>query len=562
MSLLEIEHLRLSIGGTPILRDIDLAIEQGQVMGLVGESGSGKSMTALTVMRLLPETARAEGRVTFDGIDILAAPEAAMNRLRGDDIGMVFQEPMTALNPVKTIGEQVAEGIRWHTGANRRDAEDTARQILDRVGLPEKQFPLSRYPHELSGGQRQRVVIAIACALKPKLLIADEPTTALDVVLQKQILELLRDLVDERGMGLLLISHDLAVVADMSDRVTVMRHGEVMEEGETARTLTEQAHPYTRQLAQASVHVPVRAVYAPRGRLSPPSATLEGEMPGRAVGGEKTNSLLSVENVVKDYPGRRTSLFSAPQPFRAVDDVSFSIAEGQSVALVGRSGCGKSTLARMILALDRASSGAIWLDGEDVGALDGAALKRARRKMQVVFQDPYGSFNPRHKVERLVAEPLHLLETQPTAAERREQVAAALHEVGLAPADMEKYPHEFSGGQRQRLSIARAIITRPRLVVADEPVSALDVSIRAQVLDLFADLNARLGVAYLFITHDLTVARAITDDVMVMHAGRIVERGRTSEVLDHPQSDAAKALVAAAPDLDRALRKRLAERAS
>lgn len=285
-------------------------------------------------------------------------------------------------------------------------------------------------------------------------------------------------------------------------------------------------------------------------------------MPGRAVGGEKTNSLLSVENVVKDYPGRRTSLFSAPQPFRAVDDVSFSIAEGQSVALVGRSGCGKSTLARMILALDRASSGAIWLDGEDVGALDGAALKRARRKMQVVFQDPYGSFNPRHKVERLVAEPLHLLETQPTAAERREQVAAALHEVGLAPADMEKYPHEFSGGQRQRLSIARAIITRPRLVVADEPVSALDVSIRAQVLDLFADLNARLGVAYLFITHDLTVARAITDDVMVMHAGRIVERGRTSEVLDHPQSDAAKALVAAAPDLDRALRKRLAERAS
>jgi peptide/nickel transport system ATP-binding protein len=594
MSLLEIENLRLAIGDTPILHDVGIAIEQGQVMGLVGESGSGKSMTALTVMRLLPEAARAEGRVVFDGIDILAAPEAAMNRLRGDDIGMVFQEPMTALNPVKTIGEQVAEGIRWHAGANRQDAEDAARRILDRVGLPEKQFPLSRYPHELSGGQRQRVVIAIACALKPKLLIADEPTTALDVVLQKQILELLRDLVDERGMGLLLISHDLAVVADMSDRVTVMRHGVVMEAGETARTLSEQVHPYTRQLAQASVHVPVRhrkhtAAGTP---VSPPPLTPPHKGEGDVVAGATATTvapganaaespsplwggvrgggtnvardprlppLLAVENVVKDYPGRRSSLISRPRPFRAVDDVSFSIAEGQSVALVGRSGCGKSTLARMILALDRPSSGVIRLDGEDVGTLDGMALKRARRRMQVVFQDPYGSFNPRHKVERLVAEPLHLLERQPAGPERREQVAAALREVGLAPADMDKYPHEFSGGQRQRISIARAIITRPRLVVADEPVSALDVSIRAQILDLFADLNARLGIAYLFITHDLTVARAITDDVMVMDAGRIVERGRTGDVLDHPQSEAAKALVAAAPDLGRALRRRMAE---
>ncbi|MGQ2902159.1 MAG: ABC transporter ATP-binding protein [Neoaquamicrobium sediminum] len=541
MSLLEIENLRLDIGDTPILKDIDLTIEQGEVMGLVGESGSGKSMTALTVMQLLPEAARAQGRVTFDGIDILSAPEAAMNKLRGDDIGMVFQEPMTALNPVKTIGEQVAEGIRWHTGANRADAEQTARQILDRVGLPEAKFPLARYPHELSGGQRQRVVIAIACALKPKLLIADEPTTALDVVLQKQILELLRDLVDERKMGLLLISHDLAVVADMADRITIMRHGEVMEDGETARTLSEQVHPYTRQLAQASMHVPARKRHA--------TAAATADAP----------PLLSVENVVRDYPGRRTSLFRKPAPFRAVDGVSFSLRAGQSVALVGRSGCGKSTLARMVLALDRPTDGTIRLDGAEVSALGEDALKPHRRKMQVVFQDPYGSFNPRHKVERLVGEPLHLLEKKPSAAERREMVADALHEVGLQPRDMDKYPHEFSGGQRQRISIARAIITRPRLVVADEPVSALDVSIRAQVLDLFADLNDRLGVAYLFITHDLTVARAITDEVMVMHEGRIVEEGKTGEVLDSPQSDAAKALVAAAPDLHRALRRRLAE---
>ncbi|MFH1796647.1 MAG: dipeptide ABC transporter ATP-binding protein [Pseudomonadota bacterium] len=539
MSLLEIEKLKLDIGGTPILKGIDLAIEKGQVMGLVGESGSGKSMTALAIMRLMPHAARASGRLTFDGIDILASTEEAMCRLRGDDIGMVFQEPMTALNPVKTIGEQVAEGIRWHTGANRADAEARARQILDRVGLPEAKFPLSRYPHELSGGQRQRVVIAIACALKPKLLIADEPTTALDVVLQKQILELLKDLVDEQKMGLLLISHDLAVVADMSDRVTIMRYGEVMEDGETARTLSEQVHPYTRQLAQASMHVPDR--------------------PHTTAASSTAENLLEIRNVSRDYPGRRVSLFRKGEPFRAVNDVSFSLKPGQSVALVGRSGCGKSTLARMILALDHPTSGDIRFMGESLLGKDETALRPFRRNMQVVFQDPYGSFNPRHKVERLVSEPLHLLDETPSPAARREMVAAALHEVGLKPSDMEKYPHEFSGGQRQRISIARAIITRPKLIVADEPVSALDVSIRAQVLDLFADLNQRLGVAYLFITHDLTVARAITDEVMVMHDGIMVEEGGTGDILDHPKSDAAKALVDAAPDLHRAIARRLQE---
>jgi peptide/nickel transport system ATP-binding protein len=540
VSLLEIENLSLGIGGTPILKGIDLSIAAGEVMGLVGESGSGKSMTALTVMRLLPAAARATGRVVFDGIDILAASEEKMCALRGDDIGMVFQEPMTALNPVKTIGEQVAEGIRWHTGASRADAEAHARRILDRVGLPEAKFPLSRYPHELSGGQRQRVVIAIACALKPKLLIADEPTTALDVVLQKQILELLRDLVDENRMGLLLISHDLAVVTDMSDRVTVMRTGEVMEAGETARTLSRQVHPYTRQLAQASMHVPKRTGAATRAAAAP-------------------DGLLRLDGVTRDYAGRRLSLFKPGAPFRAVDDVSFSMRPGQSVALVGRSGCGKSTLARMILALDRPTGGTIRFLGEDLNEKTEAALKPARRNMQVVFQDPYGSFDPRHKVERLVAEPLHLLEGKPGHAERRDMVASAMREVGLSPDDMEKYPHEFSGGQRQRISIARAIITRPKLVVADEPVSALDVSIRAQILDLFADLNDRLGVAYLFITHDLTVARAITDDVMVMHEGRIVERGRTADVLDDPQSEAARDLVAAAPDLRRAIARKTRE---
>ncbi|WP_442583401.1 ABC transporter ATP-binding protein [Mesorhizobium sp. ASY16-5R] len=595
MSLLAIENLSLAIGDTEILKDVDLGIEPGEVLGLVGESGSGKSMTALAIMQLLPQGARAKGSIKLNRNDILGAGEDAMCRLRGNDIGMVFQEPMTALNPVKTIGEQVAEGIRWHAGVGRAEAEQRAEKMLDRVGLPREKFPLSRYPHQLSGGQRQRVVIAIACGLKPKLLIADEPTTALDVVLQAQILELLRELVAENGMGLLLISHDLAVVTEMSDRIAIMRGGEILETGETARTLSAQQHPYTRQLALASMHVPEGRSPSPLGggsamRLSEAKPVSRGggiqssapqprfaasaslrplaDMPGRATGlagppappkGEGLAPLLEVTSLTRDYPAGRPFLFAKTTTFRAVDDVSFSLAPSRSVALVGRSGCGKSTLARLVLALDKATSGTIRFMGEDITNRSEAELRPARRNMQVVFQDPYGSFDPRHRVERLVAEPLSLLEPAPDALKRRELVAHALHQVGLKPHDMQKYPHEFSGGQRQRLSIARAIITRPKLVVADEAVSALDVSIRAQILDLFSELNRTLGIAYLFITHDLTVARAITDEVLVMHEGRIVERGATADVLDNPQSDAAKALVDAAPDLRRAISRKLRE---
>jgi ABC-type uncharacterized transport system, duplicated ATPase component len=537
MSLLDIENLHVLLGDLPILKGISLAINPGEIVGLVGESGSGKSMTALSVMKLLPHGMTATGRVNLNGVDILAAPETAMNRLRGAEIAMVFQEPMTALNPLKTIGEQVAEGIRWHTGANRPDAEAHARAILDRVGLPESRFPLNRYPHELSGGQRQRVVIAMACAMKPKLLIADEPTTALDVVIQAQILDLLRELVEEQQMGLLLISHDLAVVAQLADRITIVRHGEVMDSGPATEILREQRHPYTRQLAEASMHVPARAKV--------PEIAPEAE------------PLLEVKNVSRHYPLRRTSLFGPRRSFAAVQDVSFSMHQKQSVALVGRSGCGKSTLARMILALDRPTAGSVFFRGTDLADCTEPELKEIRRDLQVVFQDPYGSLNPRHRVERLVGEPLHLLGKRLSAREKRDRVAEALEQVGLSPADMDKYPHEFSGGQRQRLSIARAIITRPKLIVADEPVSALDVSIRAQILDLFAELNSRLGLAYLFITHDLTVARAICDVTMVMHEGRIVERGPTEDVLVSPKTEPARALVAAAPDLTQALNRRL-----
>ncbi|MCO5065565.1 MAG: dipeptide ABC transporter ATP-binding protein [Rhizobiaceae bacterium] len=553
MSLLEIEGLRVDIGGTPILRNVDLTIGRGEVRALVGESGSGKSMTALAVMQLLPQGARASGEVRFDGTNLLTATEDRMCALRGDDIGMVFQEPMTALNPLKTIGEQVAEGIRFHNGVSRAEAEERARHVLDRVGLPEARFPLTRYPHQLSGGQRQRVVIAIATALRPRLLIADEPTTALDVVLQSQILDLLRSLVQENRMGLLLISHDLAVVAEMADTITILRSGEVVEAGETARVLSGPQHPYTRDLELASTHVPLS-----RKR---PAIRVESTARDRitAAAPRGTIDLLKLTGVTRDYPGHRTGLFSRAKPTRAVDNVSFSIQPGQSVALVGKSGCGKSTLARMILALDTPTAGTIEFEGEEITGKKEAQLRAFRKNAQVVFQDPYGSFDPRQNVAQLVGEPLHLVNEKITREERSERVAEALKEVGLPATYLTRFPHEFSGGQRQRLSIARALIIRPKLIVADEPVSALDVSIRAQILDLISSLNERLGIAFLLITHDLSVARAVTDSVIVMQDGRIAETGPTEIVLRNPQSQAAKELVFAAPDLRRAVSKRIAE---
>ncbi len=541
MALLDINGLDLSIGDTKILKNVSFTIDAGEIVGLVGESGSGKSMTALAVMQLLPRASLASGSIGFAGEQLLAAGEQRMCGLRGDDIGMVFQEPMTALNPVKTIGEQVAEGIRLHRGENRADAEAHAAKMLDRVGLSSARFPLSRYPHELSGGQRQRVVIAIACALHPKLLIADEPTTALDVTLQAQILALLNELVTENNMGLLLISHDLAVVTEMASSIVVMRHGEIMESGPTASVLKEQKHPYTRQLAEASSHVPVRK------RIPVTIANAEAS---------KTAPLLEVDALVREYPTPRKSLFVTGTPFRAVDRLSFKLYPGHSLGLVGESGCGKSTLARAILGLERPNGGHINFTGTDFAIASKEEINKARRYIQVVFQDPYGSFNPRHKVARLVSEPLHLFDDI-DAEQKRQRVAAVLGEVGLLSADMDKYAHEFSGGQRQRIAIARALITAPKLIIADEPVSALDVSIRAQVLDLLADLRDRLGLAFLFISHDLSVVRAITEDVLVMNEGKIVERGPTAEVFDNPQHDYTKKLVYAAPNLDRAIMARL-----
>ncbi len=520
MSLLAIEGLSLEIHGTPILHDVSLTLEAGRTLGVVGESGSGKSLTALAAMGLLPDGARTRGAVRFDGRDLLATPEATLCTLRGRRIGMIFQEPMTALNPVQSIGDQVAETLVIHGAAGRRDAAGIAADRLARVGLPPDRFPLSRFPHELSGGQRQRVCIAMAVALRPALLIADEPTTALDVTTQAQILDLLKGLVAEEGMALMLITHDLAVVSGIADRVAVMQSGRVVEAGATEPLFRAMRHPYTRQLFAASDHRPART-----------------PQPAGAV-------LLQVDRVSRDYALPRRRLLGRRPVFRAVDDVSLEVREGESVGLVGESGCGKSTLTRAILGLESVQAGAIRLAGRAVGPRMDRAL---RAQVQVVFQDPYGSFNPRHRVDRLVTEPFHLLADPPRGAARRTAVAEALEAVGLTAADMEKYPHEFSGGQRQRIAIARALIIRPRLIVLDEAVSALDVSVRARILDLLAGLQGRFGLSYLFISHDLAVVRAITDRVAVMQAGRIVEQGATEAVFAAPTHPYTRTLLAATP---------------
>jgi peptide/nickel transport system ATP-binding protein len=514
-ALLEIESLNLSIGGRPILQEVSLRVAPGEILGVVGASGSGKSMTALAIMRLLPDGASLAGKMLLKGESLTDKSPRDMQRLRGKALGMVFQEPMAALNPLMRIGDQVAETLRIHARLPSGAARHAAQEVLAQVGLPPEQAAWQRLPYELSGGQRQRVAIAMAVANSPPLLIADEPTTALDVITQSQVLDLLRTLARVRGMGLILITHDLAVVSQLADRIAVMQEGRIVDQGETTEILRHPRVPYTRALLEAA-------------RLRPKRAMSTG------AGAE----VLQVTDVVREYRRPRRSWRHAPEPLCAVNHVSLTVNAGETVGLVGESGSGKSSLLRVILALDRPQQGEVTLSGQARGHL-----------IQAVFQDPYGSFDPRWRVERLIAESFYSLAAPPDAAQQRRRVAAVLEQVGLDAADARRFPHEFSGGQRQRIAIARALIAEPAVIAFDEAVSALDVLIRDQILQLLAQLASRMKVAFLFVSHDLHVIRAIADRVYVMQAGRIVEEGMTETVFTSPQHPYTRALIAATPTL-------------
>jgi len=530
MALLDISDLSVRIGNTQILKRISLSVAPGEILGLVGESGSGKSMTLLSAMRLLPSNADTTGTVTLDGEDLTAKSERDMCKVRGARMGMIFQEPMTALNPVQTIGHQVAEMFTLHRGLSTREAMTAASAHLTKVGLTPDRVPHDRYPHELSGGQRQRVVIAIATALSPPVLLADEPTTALDVTTQAGIVDLLKTTARSDGTGLVFVTHDLALIAGLADRIAIMQAGEIVEEGAAPAIFRTLKHPYAKALRAA-------ATLPPRQRATP----LTPAPP-----------VAEARNVSVTY--NAGTLRRGPR-VNAVDGISFTLAPGEIVGIVGESGSGKSTLARAMLGIQPMTAGDVTIGGDNIRTARGGTLRALRQRIQVVFQDPYGSLNPRHRVETIVAEPLNLLDRAPSTIERRARVEDMLKRVGLTAADADRYPHQFSGGQRQRIAIARALILKPKIIVLDEAVSALDVSIRAQIIELLKDLSDRLGLAYLFITHDLAVVRALADRVLVMQNGKVVEEGAVEQVFANPIHPHTKELIAASPDLETAIAK-------
>ncbi|WP_327636710.1 ABC transporter ATP-binding protein [Kribbella sp. NBC_00482] len=542
--LLTVDNLtvRIDTSRGPItpVREVSLRIPRGKMLGLVGESGSGKSVTAMTITRLLPRRSVhvAGGRIEFDGRDLTNLSDRSLRAVRGKEIATIFQEPMTALNPVLTIADQVAEPLRVHLGLSRRQAADRAAELLDMVGIRDTARVLRDYPHQLSGGMRQRVMIAMAMSCEPKLLIADEPTTALDVTTQLQILELVMDLQQKHGTSVLLITHDLGVVAQTCDEVTVMHNGQVQETAPVEQIFEAPQADYTKRL--------LSFLPSSRPRTREPRPTDEAP-------------LLEVSDLVKVFPGRRRT-----EPVTAVDGVSFSVAPGRTLAIVGESGSGKSTTGRALLRLHEPTSGAVTFDGVDLLGLSAQELRAMRARMQIVFQDTYASLDPRWTIERTLAEPLRL-HTDLEVTGIRERLVEVMELVGLEAEHLERFPHEFSGGQRQRIGIARALLLNPSLVVCDEPVSALDVSVQAQVLELLKDLQDRLGLAYVFISHDLSVVRLIADDVLVMSRGKVVEHGTVDEVFAAPKHPYTKALLAAVPSpdprarLDRAQRRELVE---
>jgi peptide/nickel transport system ATP-binding protein len=611
--LLEIEDLhteiRLRTATVHALEGVSLTVEAGECLGIVGESGSGKTMTALSVMQLLPPGGHITGgRVLLDGQVISALDDEAMRHVRGNEIGMIFQDPMTSLNPTMTIGDQIAETVRLHRGADRQAAAARAVEVLGLVGMPRPAERIRAYPHQLSGGMRQRVMIAMALAAEPKLLIADEPTTALDVTIQKQILELIDDLRKRLGMAVILVTHDLGVIAGRADRAVVMYAGRVMEDTSTLRLFGNPRHPYTEALFAALpekaadvsgrlynipgqppdlTRPPAGCKFAPRCRYAQDSCRaaeppLEGGWDHRyrcffPVGAASDDAgaaavaaaerveasrqraaraaadggpLVAVQHLVKNFPVTAGAVLQRKiGEVSAVADVSFAIAPGQTFGMVGESGCGKTTIGRLIAGLEKPTAGSIVLDGENLARLSTRERRRRAPKVQLMFQDSYASMDPRMRVGPILREPL-AIQRIGGRSEQQARIDAMLDEVGLPRAAVERYPHEFSGGQRQRLGLARALILQPKLLVADEPVSALDVSIQAQILNLMQDLQRDLGLTYLFISHDLSVVRYMSDVIGVMYLGKLVEVGPADDVYYRPVHPYTKGLVDAIPVAD------------
>ena len=523
-------HVTFGKGATAVaaVQGVSFTLDRGQTLALVGESGSGKSVTALSILQLLPYPRAhhpAGSSIQLDGEELVGAPEPVLRHVRGNRIAMVFQEPMTSLNPLHSIGKQVGEVLEVHRGMKGAAARARVIELLQLVGLPEAESRINALPHELSGGQRQRVMIAMALANDPHILIADEPTTALDVTIQAQILQLLLDLRAKLGMALLLITHDLGIVRKMADRVCVMQSGKVVEQGDVAEVFTSPQHPYTQRLLAAE----------PKGH------------PNRA--GLDAPEIMSCDGLKVWFPIKKGVFPRVVGHIKAVDGVSLRVRQGQTVGVVGESGSGKTTLGLALLRLTK-SEGPIVFLGRSIETLDAKTLRPLRREMQMVFQDPYGSLSPRLSIGQIVGEGLEVHNIGATAAERRAIIATALEEVGLDPATQDRYPHEFSGGQRQRISIARALVLKPKFIVLDEPTSALDVSVQAQIVDLLRDLQTRHSLAYLFISHDLRVVRALADHLVVMKDGKVMESGPAEQIFSAPQTPYTRALMAAAFNLD------------
>ena len=518
-ALLELQDLRIAFAGQAVVQGVNLSIQAGERVAMVGESGSGKSVTALSVLRLL-ESAEISGHVLWQGQDLLAQTPAQMQRIRGDEIAMIFQEPMTALNPLMTVGAQISEVLQLKKLLTRRDGDARAVHLLSETGIDEPARRFGAYPHQLSGGQRQRAMMAMALASEPKLLLADEPTTALDASLRLQMLQLLADLQQKTGMAVLLITHDLALVRHFADRVVVMEKGHVVEQGELHAVFATPQHPYTQKLMAAE----------PKGRPDPVAADAP--------------EIVRTEGLRVWFPIHRGFLRRTVGYVKAVNDATLSVRAGETLGIVGESGSGKTTLALAILRLIPSTGPVVFL-GQDLQSRHGRELRDLRRNLQIVFQDPFGSLSPRMTVEQIIAEGLGVHGVEP-GRNKRQMVAGIMAEVGLDPAAMGRYPHELSGGQRQRVAIARAMILRPKLVVLDEPTSALDMTVQVQIVELLRALQRKWGLAYLFISHDLRVVRALAHKVIVMKDGDVVEAGVGAQVFENPQHAYTQALLAAA----------------